>query len=204
MKNSKNDKRGFMKRETLYKIFSDIPTLTTKRLTLRAMRREDAEDMFEYASRADVTEFLLWTEHQSAAYTAEYLKYVESRYALGDFFDWAVTVRENGKMIGTCGFAKIDTVNNSGEIGYVLNPSYHHLGYGAEAASEVIRFGFEVLGLHRIEARFMEGNAPSRHLMERLGMSFEGFERDSVYAKGSYRTIGKYSIISKDFLTEKE
>lgn len=193
-----------MRRETLYKIFSDIPTLTTERLTLRGMRRGDAEDMFEYASRADVTEFLLWSEHKSVAYTAEYLKYVESRYALGDFFDWAVTVKADGKMIGTCGYAKIDTVNNSGEIGYVLNPSYHHLGYGVEAASEVIRFGFEVLGLHRIEARFMEGNDPSRRLMERLGMSFEGFERDSVYSKGIYRTVGKYSVIAEDFLGKNE
>ena len=193
-----------MRREKLYGIFSDIPTLHSERLTLRGMRRQDAEDMFEYASRSDVTEFLLWSEHSSVAYTAEYLKYVESRYAVGDFFDWAVTLSESGKMIGTCGFARIDTVNNSAEIGYVLNPEYHHLGYGVEAARRVMDFGFRELGLHRIEARFMQGNEASRRVMGKLGMEFEGIERDSVFVKGSYKTVGKYSMLADDFLGKKE
>ena len=188
-----------MRREKLYRIFSDIPTLQTKRLVLRAMRRDDAEDMYEYASRADVTEFLLWSEHKSRAYTTDYLKYIESRYSIGDFYDWAVILKESGKMIGTCGFAKIDTVNNSAELGYVLNPAYHRQGIAAEAAREVIRFGFEELELNRIEARFMEGNTPSFRVMEKLGMSFEGFERESVFVKGSYRTVGKCALLSKNF-----
>ena len=188
-----------MKRSKLIKVFSDIPTLRTDRLTLRAMRHSDAADMFEYASRDDVTEFLLWSSHESTAYTEEYLKYVESRYAVGDFYDWAVIYNENGKMIGTCGFASIDTVNNVGELGYVLNPAYHGLGIAAEAASEVMRFGFEELGMHRIEATFMSGNDASRRVMEKLGMTFEGMARESMFVKGAYKTIGKCAILAKDF-----
>ncbi|MBQ7384857.1 MAG: GNAT family N-acetyltransferase [Clostridia bacterium] len=188
-----------MKREKLIKVFSDIPTLKTERLTLRAMRRDDATDMFEYASQDGVTEFLLWSSHKSRAYTEEYLKYVESRYAVGDFYDWALICNQSGKMIGTCGFASIDTVNNVGEIGYVLNPAYHGRGIAAEAAKEVMRFGFETLELHRIEARFMEGNDASRRVMEKLGMSFEGTAREAMLVKGAYRTIGKYAILAKDF-----
>ena len=188
-----------MEREKIYKIFSNSPTLSTERLVLRGMRNYDAEDMYEYASRAEVTKFLLWTEHKSLAYTKEYLKYIESRYAVGDFYDWAVTLKESGKMIGTCGFAKIDTVNNSAELGYVLSPDYHRKGIAAEAAETVIRFGFETLGLHRIEARFMEGNTPSLRVMEKLGMTFEGYEKESVFVKGSYRTVGKCALISKKF-----
>lgn len=188
-----------MEREKIYRIFSDIPTLKTQRLILRGMREYDAEDMYEYASRSDVTEFLLWSEHKSLAYTKEYLKYIENRYSVGDFYDWAITIKESGKMIGTCGFAKIDTVNNSAEIGYVLNPKYHKMGIAAEAATEVIRFGFETLKLNRIEARFMEENIPSLHVMEKLGMRFEGFARDAVFVKGSYKTVGRSAILSKNF-----
>ena len=188
-----------MKRELVYKIFSDIPTLKTDRLTLRALRSDDAADMFEYASRDDVTEFLLWSSHKEASYTRDYLRYVESRYAVGDFYDWAITLTESGKMIGTCGFAAIDTVNNSGELGYVLNPSYHGRGIASEAASAVMEFGFSTLGMHRIEARFMVGNEPSRKVMERLGMSFEGFSADAIFVKGEYKTVGKYAILTSDF-----
>lgn len=188
-----------MQREKLIKIFSDIPTLKTERLTLRALRRTDSQDMHEYAADPSVTEFLLWSPHTSVSYTWEYLKYVENRYAVGDFYDWAVIESESGKMIGTCGFASIDTVNNSAQIGYVLNPAYHRQGIAVEAAKEVMRFGFDTLGLHRIEARFMQGNDASRKVMEKLGMTFEGFARDSMFVKGKYRTIGTCSITENDF-----
>ena len=188
-----------MQREKLIKIFSDIPTLKTERLTLRALRRTDSQDMHEYAADPSVTEFLLWSPHTSLPYTWEYLKYVENRYAVGDFYDWAVIESESGKMIGTCGFASIDTVNNSAQIGYVLNPAYHRQGIAVEAAKEVMHFGFDTLGLHRIEARFMEGNDASRKVMEKLGMTFEGFARDSMFVKGKYRTIGTCSITENDF-----
>ncbi len=163
------------------------------------MRASDAADMFEYASREDVTEFLLWSAHKSVSYTEEYLRYVESRYATGDFYDWAVVEKSSGKMIGTCGFAAIDAVNDVGEIGYVLNPAYHGKEIAAEAARTVMKFGFDTLGMHRIEARFMEGNEASRRVMEKLGMSFEGFAREALFVKGEYKTIGKYAVLAKDF-----
>lgn len=187
-----------MKKETIYEIFSNIPSLRTERLTMRALRELDAEDMFEYAKNPEVTKYLLWREHKSLAFTKEYLAYIESRYALGDFYDWAITLTDSGKMIGTCGFTKIDTVNNQAEIGYVLNPAYHHMGIAVEAAGAVMKFGFDTLALHRIEAKFMEGNDASRAVMERLGMTFEGFERDSVFVKGSYVTVGKCAKLASD------
>ena len=184
-----------MKRETLYKIFSDPPTLSTERLTLRAIRESDFLDMFEYARLPSVTRYLLWREHPSESFTRSYLRYVENRYAIGDFYDWAVVERESGKMIGTCGFTSIDIANNSCEIGYVLNPDFCGKGYATEAAREVLRFAKEVLDLHRAEARFMKGNDASVKVMERLGMSFEGYSIDSMFVKGSYRTIGTYAVI---------
>jgi ribosomal-protein-alanine N-acetyltransferase len=187
-----------MNRETLFKIFSEPPVLETARLKLRAMRATDAEDMFEYAKEPEVTRYLLWRAHETQGYTRDYLRYVESRYAVGDFYDFAIVEREGGKMIGTCGFTRIDTVNNVGEIGYVLNPSYAGRGYATEAAREMMRYGFEELGLHRIEARYMKGNEASVRVMEKLGMSFEGYSADSMYVKGEYKTIGTYAILEKD------
>ncbi len=188
-----------MKREKIYKIFSDMPTLKTERLILRPMRVGDAADMFDYAHREDVTTYLLWSPHQSISYTREYLKYIETRYDAGDFYDWAVIERASGKMIGTCGFTRIDIPNNSGEIGYVLNPEFHGKGYGTEAASEALSFGFDVIGLHRIEAKFMEGNDASLHVMDKLGMTFEGLRKESMLVKGKYRTIGICAILADDY-----
>jgi ribosomal-protein-alanine N-acetyltransferase len=188
-----------MKKETVFKIFSNIPTLYTERLSLRAMHPIDAEDMFDYAKRPEVTKYLLWREHESISFTRDYLIYVGRRYALGDFYDWAIIDRESRKMIGTCGFTKIDTANNSAEIGYVLNPDFHRRGFGSEAVKRILKFGFEELKLNRIEARFMQGNEASLALMRSVGMTFEGYMRDLVLAKGSYRTVGVSSILRSEY-----
>ncbi len=188
-----------MKKERVYKIFSHMPTLHTEHLSLRPMHPIDADDMFDYAKRKDVTEYLLWSPHSSKLYTKDYLNYIQNRYALGDFYDWAIIDRDSRRMIGTCGFTKIDTANNSAEIGYVLNPDFSGKGYATEAARCVMNFGFSELDLHRIEARFMKGNDASLRVMEKLGMYFEGYHKDSVFVKGSYRTVGYCAITKEDF-----
>lgn len=188
-----------MKKETVYRIFSNIPTLRTERLSLRAMHPIDAEDMYDYARRADVTEYLTWSPHSSIGFTKDYLRYIQTRYSLGDFYDWAIIDRESRRMIGTCGFTRIDTENNSAEIGYVLNPEFCGRGLGTEAVRAILDFGFRELGLHRIHARFMQENERSRRLMERVGMTFEGYMRDMVFVKGAYRTVGICSILSEEW-----
>ena len=188
-----------MKKEAVFKIFSNMPTLYTERLSLRAMHVIDAEDLFDYARRPEVTEYLLWSEHKDITFTRDYLYYIGRRYALGDFYDWAIIDRESRKMIGTCGFTRIDTANNSAEIGYVLNPDFHRRGFGSEAVRRILKFGFEELGLNRIEARFMQGNEASLALMMSVGMTFEGYMRDLVFVKGSYRTVGISSILRSEY-----
>ena len=188
-----------MKREKILKIFENMPTLRTERLILRPMKTADSYDMYEYACREDVTEFLLWSPHPSVGYTREYLACIEARYARGDFFDWAITLADSGKMIGTVGFTKISPYHRSAEIGYVLNPEYHRRGIGYEAAKRIVDFGFDTLELHRVEARFMKGNTASKKLMEKLGMTFEGYSRDSMLVKGTYKTIGTCSILREEW-----
>lgn len=188
-----------MKKTTIYQLFSHIPTLETERLTLRGMRVSDAEDMFAYAQQEPVTRYLTWTPHPNVKHTKDYLTYVGQRYRTGDFFDWAVICKEDGHMIGTCGFTTFDFTSDSAEIGYVLNPAYHGRGLATEAVREVIRFGFEELSLHRIEAKFMKENTRSQRLMERVGMQFEGYAREAMKVKGEYRTIGRCGILRSEW-----
>jgi len=192
-------KGNLMKKELIYFTFSNIPRLTTERLVLRKLKVSDAEDMFEYSRLPEVTKYLTWRPHPNINYTEEYLRYISTRYATGDFYDWAVTLKENGKMIGTCGFTRFDLPNNSAEIGYVLNPEYHGKGYATEAASEVMRFGFDELGLHRIEAKHMIENKASHRVMEKLGMTEEGTFRDSYFIKREYRTVTVCAILESEY-----
>ena len=188
-----------MRCEDVYSIFSHMPTLSTERLTLRKMLVGDCYDMNEYARRADVTEYLTWSPHPNVDYTKEYLAYLSHHYTLGDFYDWALILKEENKMIGTCGFTRFSFPNDSAEVGYVLNPEYRGRGLAPEALTEVLRFGFSVIGLNRIEAKYIVGNEASRRVMEKVGMRFEGVLRGGMKIKERYRDIGVCAVLAKDF-----
>jgi ribosomal-protein-alanine N-acetyltransferase len=188
-----------MKQELIHRLFSHMPEIETPRLLLRRMRLSDDKDMYDYACRADVTRYLLWSPHPDLAYTREYLKYIATRYAAGTFYDWAVVQKDSGRMVGTCGFASIDAQNECAEIGYVLNPRVWGQGIATEAVEAVLSFGFHRLLLHRIEARFIVGNDASLAVMRKVGMTFEGYRRGSMLIKGTYRDIGYCSLLADEY-----
>lgn len=189
-----------MDRLDIISCFKDPPTLKTPRLILRKLSKGDADDMYEYASDPAVSRYLLWDAHPSRRYTAKYLAYLQGRYRAGEFYDWALVDRQSGRMIGTCGFTAFDFQNNSAEVGYVLNRTFWHCGIAAEALKEVLHFAFNVLGLNRVEAKYMLGNDDSRRVMERCGMTFEGVTRDALFVKGRYVSVGICSLLRREFL----
>lgn len=193
-----------MKKETVYRVFSHLPTLETDRLILRRMAVTDAEDMFAYAKNEETTSYLTWYPHRDVNYTREYLRYIGQRYRVGSFYDWALEWKQDHRMIGTCGFTSFDFPNNRGEIGYVINPAYRGQGIAPEACRAVMTFGFTELGLHRIEARYITGNDASEHVMEKLGMKPEGVSRGAMLIKGQYRDIGICAILRDEFLAGKK
>ena len=181
------------------KIFLNIPMLETQRLRLRKIEYSDIDDVYNYASRGEVTEYLLWSAHESKAFTKAYLREVQKQYRRQNFFDWGITLKEENRIIGTCGFSAFNIIHNTGEIGYVLNPNYWGQGIATEAARMVITFGFEVLNLNRIEAKIMIENITSRRVLEKCGMKSEGIKREGVYAKGRYRNVEVFSITKNDY-----
>ena len=188
-----------MKREAIHSVFSNMPTLETSRFVLRKMSLDDTDDMFEYSKNAEVTKYLSWSPHPEKQYTFEYLTYIQDRYKTGDFYDWAIVCKDTQKMIGTCGFTCFDFPNNSAEIGYVINPDFHGQGIATEVSARVIRYGFEMLALERIECKFMMENRASLRVMEKIGMTFEGIRRSGMLVKGEYRNIGVCSILKEEF-----
>lgn len=184
-----------MKKERIYKIFSHMPRLQTERLILRRLSTSDCEDVFYYSRDPQVPKYLLWDPHPNLDYTRQYLDYIAQRYRLGDFYDWALERKSDGRVIGTCGFTSINFHSDSAEVGYVLARDCWGQGYAAEALECVLGFGFDYVGFNRIEAKYMAENPASRRVMEKCSMTFEGVLRSSMKVKGKYRDIGICSIL---------
>lgn len=188
-----------MRQDTLQRLFTAIPTLQTERLVLRRIEPRDKEDMYAYSRSEETTRYLLWNPHPDADYTGQYIDYLEERYSLGDFYDWAVVLKEENRMIGTCGFTQIDTVNDTAEIGYVIHASFCGYGYATEAAREIIRFGFQRMRLARISALCMRENIASLRVMEKCGMHKEGLLRSAIAVKGRREDLILAALTRADF-----
>ena len=178
-----------MTQEELHRIFTNSPTLETERLILRRILPSDAEDMYAYSKDSRVTRYLLWDAHPDPLYTEQYVRYLQERYAAGDYYDFAIVCKKTHKMIGTVGFTSFDLPNCSAEVGYVVSPAYQGQGYATEALMRVLAFGFETCALVRISAVCMKENAASLRVMEKCGMEREGLLRRAVYAKGRMNDV---------------
>ena len=103
-------------------------------------------------------------------------------------------------MIGTCGFAYIDSENEWCEIGYVLAPWEQGKGYMTEALSAVTALAFETLGLCEARLRIIAENIPSRRLAERVGCGLERVCENEMEIKGVLRSIAHYRLTLEQYL----
>ena len=181
-------------------ILADLPVLETERLLLRRMRPEDAEAMFAYASDPEVTRYVLWETHNSIVDTRNFLNFVAESYGRGDFGAWGIVFKETGAFIGTCGFdAGYSPEHARAEVGYALSRDYWGRGIMPEAVRALLRFGFEMLDLNRIESRCILENKASARVMEKAGMVHEGTFREREIIKGFYRDMKVYAILRGEY-----
>lgn len=181
-------------------IFSDLPELETPRLLLRKLKSEDAADLFEYASDPEVAKDVTWEAHRSIEDSRDFIDSVLRKYADKQTSEWGLVLKENGKLIGTCGFVWWRPEHAKAEFGYALSRKYWGQGLMTEAAAAVMAFGFGKMKLHRLEARCITTNTGSEKVMLKNGMKYEGTMRDMVYEKGSFKTLKLYSILAGEWL----
>jgi len=174
--------------------------LQTPRLNLREFVEADWPAVLAYQQNPLYLRYYEW-ESRDVQGVREFLKVFlnnrkqEKRHK----FQLAVTLRETGKLIGNCGIRQDEPGSCVGDIGYEFAPEYWGQGYATEAASEIVRFGFEELGLHRIWSWCVADNVGSWRVMEKLGMRCEGLLRENEFYKGRWWDTLMYAILENEW-----
>ncbi len=188
-----------MQDQALYRrVFRHLPVLSTERLILRPVRYSDAASMFEYSQDEEVSRYVLWDPHRSVLDSYESIRDLRRQYRHGWPSSYAIALKDSDKLIGTIGFMWLNTENKSAEIGYSLSKAYWNQGFMTEALKTMIRFAFEKLHLHRIEAQHDLRNPASGKVMAKAGMTKEGVLRDRIFNKGRYCSVAVYAIINPE------
>jgi [ribosomal protein S5]-alanine N-acetyltransferase len=189
----------YLKPDELREVLRDLPELRTDRLLLRKIRREDRDDIFAYASRPEVTRYTYFSYHRSLAETDDWLEKVLAGYDKGEDPVWAVVSDDAGDMIGAIGMLHFSALDGRAEVGYAIHPDYWGRGIAAEALRAVMRFGFERLGLVRVEARCSAEHQPSWRVMEKAGMRFEGVLRQQAFIQGRHHDVKLYAALRNEW-----
>jgi RimJ/RimL family protein N-acetyltransferase len=171
----------------------------TERLVLRAHRAGDLDDLLAFHSDPDVVRYVPWPVRDRAA-TEETLQVKLTQTELVAHGQWlvlAVELRSTGTVIGEVLLKWAS--ERQGEVGFALAREHHGQGYAAEAATAMLRLGFDDLGFHRITAVCIEENVASARLLTRLGMRQEARLVDNVRFKGAWATQLVFAMLEDEW-----
>lgn len=146
--------------------------LNTNRLILRPWEMADADSLYEYAKNPSVGPIAGWPPHKSVE---------ESMDVIQNVFNgpecYAICLREDNVAIGAIelklnGATDMTEREDECELGYWIGEPFWGNGYVPEAAQEILRHGFEDLGMETIWCGYYEGNHKSQRVQEKVGFEY--------------------------------
>jgi RimJ/RimL family protein N-acetyltransferase len=173
--------------------------ITTDRLVLRPHTMDDLDDLVVFHSDPEVVRYVPWPVRDRVA-TEETLRVKLTQTDLvapGQWLVLAVEVRATGTVIGEVLLKWAS--ERQGEVGFALGRDHQGQGYAAEAATAMLRLGFDDLGFHRITAVVIDGNADSARLLTRLGFRQEARFVDGARFKGAWATQLVFAMLEDEW-----
>lgn len=146
--------------------------LETERLTLRLQTTEDADFILELVNDPSWLQFIGDRGVRTVEDAREYILNSINMYEKSGFCFYLVERKEDNIPLGICGLVKRDALEDV-DIGFAFLPTYWGKGYAYEAASAVLAYGLDTLGLKRIVAITTQDNHASAKLLEKVGLKFE-------------------------------
>ena len=176
-----------------------FPTIKSKRLILDEIRNEDKESVFELFSNLEVTKYYDLVAFENMQQSENIITLVQSRFRDKLGIRWAIRMKDDVKLIGTCGFNSWNAAFRSTVIGYDINRQYWGNGYITEALKHIIKAAFDGKlscdNINRIQADTIPGNVASEKVLLKLGFSEEGIHRQSAFWKNEYHDLKCFSLL---------
>lgn len=142
--------------------------LATARLTLRRPTADDVDAILAYASDAEVTRYLGWPRHTSAADTRAFLVFADAAWRDDGVGPYLLVLRETGAVIGSTGLAR--RAGDVAETGYVLARASWGRGLATEAVQAMVALA-ATLGIRTVVAHVHPAHAASMRVLAKCGFT---------------------------------
>jgi RimJ/RimL family protein N-acetyltransferase len=176
------------------------PTLQNKKVLLRPLELGDEEALSTIAQEKELWIYGL----KDLSEPGELKKYIENAVQNrneGNTIVWVIIDAKTGKVAGCTRLAEISWKDERGQIGWTwIGKEFQGSGLNRAMKYEIFKYGFETLGLNRIELKADERNLQSRRAMEKIGAKYEGTLREHMKIKDGYiRNTVFYSVLKSEW-----
>lgn len=166
----------------------------TKRLRLRPLAADDADDVQRAADDPEIRRWMSWAEGYDRAQAVEFCT-VTAHSGPETKVAWAIDAGD--RLDGAIGLNRADWANGKVEIGYWVAPWARRRGYAVESVRAAAAYAFSI-GFHRVELLAAVGNTASRGVAVRAGFTQEGVLREAGRLGGGYTDMVLYAQLSGD------
>ncbi len=151
-----------------------------KKCYLSTIDLDDAPAFTGWMSDYDVTKYLA---EAPSCYPLQAER--EALDRLSREHNYCIVDLETDSLLGICGFMNLNHLNQTAEVGiFIGNKDYWGRGYGGEALSLLVKYGFEVLNFHNIMLQVVSFNERAIRCYERIGFKTFGVRKEAVLREG--------------------
>ncbi len=169
-----------------------FPTITTKRLLLRQFVESDIENIYKGLSHPDIIKYY-GVNYKTLEETKEQMKFFADLEIKETGIWWAVCSLDNKTFYGAGGLNSLNKEHKKAEIGFWLLTDFWGQGIMTESIPLICKYGFDKLGLHRIEGFVETDNINCKKAMVKLDFKHEGTMKDCEIKNGTFISLDIYA-----------
>ena len=178
--------------------FTPFPNFITERLILRQLKIEDENEIFLLRSDEEVAKFLDRPRVKNIDEARQFIYKISDGIAKNEWILWAITLKNENKLIGTICLWNISEEHSNAEIGYELLPHYQGKGIMQEALTIAVEYGFKNMKLQSIEAFVDPDNLASIKLIKRNSFIWNANFKDNNNSE--CKTMVIYKLLNNQVL----
>jgi ribosomal-protein-alanine N-acetyltransferase len=185
--------------------FAAFPVLHSPRLVLREILPTDADTILKIRGDIRVTRLNSGKPIETVDEARDLIEKGQLAFEDKRRIDWGIASKAKPeKLIGRCGFNYWLRQDRRASIGYDLGYAYWGKGIMTEAVTAMVRFGFEQMGLNRIEADTDAENIGSMRVLEKVGFKREGVQHEQYFEWNEFHDLVLFALLRKDFAKLRE
>jgi len=180
-----------------------LPVLNGQQVTLRELRASDAPSLFALLTTEEVSRFISPPPTTVEGF-GRFIAWTLRQRTAGTYACFAVTLKGYDTAIGIFQVRETESGFGTAEWGFALGSPFWGTGVFKEGAALMLAFVFDVIGVHRLEARAAIRNGRGTGALHKLGAVQEGVLRKSFLRNGEYLDQALFAIVEDDWRASHE